>query len=325
MNTKSNRTIADKIFEKIPPDVKAVDYLMGLLDLSRESVYRRKRGELPFAFREIAVLAEELDFSVDDLLVDDVNTYAVFSHKTDMLFDPRETFLMMLEKYYELYKRAFVAKSFDASFTINRMLLTFLLDSDYLFRFLYFMWIHQGYNVPPNFRYSDAELPPEMVSLPRKVWEYARYASNTTIIADERMFKNMFQDIEYYYKKKLLTKEEFVLLKEELLSYIRRLETIVLSGMNRFGAKYNIYLSRLNIESNSCCVQIDGEVESFFGVFGSGPLYTQNSTVFMNHRRWIDSLKKYSILISQSNELLQGEFFNGQYRFVQEASERLLK
>ncbi len=325
MQEELNKLLLDKIFEKIPETVNPIDYLMKTLDISRKTVYRRKKGELPFTFEEIYILSNELDFSIDELVAKGNVSQAIFSQKTDALFNPKETFTLMLEKYLDFYRKGKDAKSFDGIFTMNRILPIYIFDSTYLFRFFYYQWIHQGYNVPLNFSYTNMIFPPEVLNLGRQVWEYARYARNTTIIVDEMIFKNIYSDIEYYYKRELMRKEDFINLRNELLSYIKILEKIVLTGMNAYDSKYTIYLSKVSIESNSAYFELDNEIESSFWVFGVSPIYTNNSAVYTSHRKWLNSLKKYSTLISQSNEMLQSEFFNEQYNFILESAEKLLK
>ncbi|MDR1160886.1 MAG: hypothetical protein LBK45_00965 [Tannerellaceae bacterium] len=324
MNDDLDKLLVDKIFEKLSFDPNPVDYLMDLLHLSRKSVYRRRKGDLPFSFEEIVILAKELDFSIDALVAKSNENQAIFTHKTDILFDPKETFISMLEKYLEFYKKAAHATSFEGFLTMNRILLIYALDTTHLFRFFYYMWVHQGDNIPVNFRYSEMDVPPEILALSQKVLECVRSIGRTTIILDELVFKNIFNEIAYYYQRELLTTEEYIQLKDELLAYIKRLELIVSLGTNEYGSNYAIYLSTLNIESNSCYYKIDDDIESSFWVFGISPIYTNNNFVFTSHRKWINSLKKYSSLISQSNELLQSKFFNEQYNYIVEASANLL-
>jgi hypothetical protein len=325
MNDDLDKLLIDKIFEKIPSDVNPVNYLMEVLHISRKSVYRRKKGELPFSFEEIVILSKELDFSIDELMAKSNENQAIFTHKTDILFDPEETFTSMLEKYLDFYKKAAQSKSFEGVFTMNRILLIYALNTTHLFRFFYYMWIHQGYNIPLNFRYSDMDFPSEILALSKKVWKYVRDVGPITIILDQLVFKNIFNEIAYYYQRELLTTEEYIQLKDELLAYIKRLEVIVSLGTNGYGSNYAIYLSKLNIESNSCYYKIDDDMESSFWVFGISPIHTNNNYVFTSHKKWIDSLKKYSTLISQSNELLQSKFFNEQYNYIVEASDKLLR
>ncbi|MDR3142061.1 MAG: hypothetical protein LBU37_10100 [Tannerellaceae bacterium] len=324
MNDNLDKLLIDKIFEKLPSDVNPVDYLMEVLHISRKSVYRRKKGELPFSFEEIVVLSKELEFSIDELIAKGNENQAIFTHKTDTLFDPKETFISILNKYHDFYKKAAQSKSFEGVFTMNRILFMHALNTTHLFKFFYYMWVHQGYNIPLNFRYSEMDFPPEILALSKKVWEYVRNVGNTTIIMDELIFKNIFDEIAYYYQRELLTTEEYIRLKDELLAYIKRLEVIVSLGTNECGSNYAIYLSTLNIESNSCYYKIDDDIESSFWVFGISPIYTNNNFVFTSHKKWIDSLKKYATLISQSNELLQSKFFNEQYNYIVEASANLL-
>lgn len=48
-----SQKLISRILISIPDNINPVLYLMDLLDLSRESAYRRIRGEIPFTFWEI--------------------------------------------------------------------------------------------------------------------------------------------------------------------------------------------------------------------------------------------------------------------------------
>ena len=65
MKKNLNSVLIAIVLDKIPTTIKPVSYLMELLNLSRESAYRRLRGEISFSFEETAKLSTALDFSVD--------------------------------------------------------------------------------------------------------------------------------------------------------------------------------------------------------------------------------------------------------------------
>ena len=56
----------------------------------------------------------------------------------------------------------------------------------------------------------------------------------------------------------------------------------------------------------------------------SGIIYTRNKEITARHKLWIDSLKKYCTVISQSNELLQAEFLNKQREYIDNIAVNIL-
>ena len=68
MNNNLNKSVLDKILNCIPENIKPVNYLMDILDLGKESAYRRLRGEKALSLEEIHKLSVELSFSLDEIL-----------------------------------------------------------------------------------------------------------------------------------------------------------------------------------------------------------------------------------------------------------------
>jgi hypothetical protein len=54
--------LTTKILDSIPKNIKPIEYLIKILDISKESAYRRLRGEIPFTFEEMSKLSLDLDF-----------------------------------------------------------------------------------------------------------------------------------------------------------------------------------------------------------------------------------------------------------------------
>ncbi len=60
--------IISKILSSMPTNLKPAEYIMRTLNISKGSAYRRLKGTLPFTYDEIVILAQELNFSVDDVI-----------------------------------------------------------------------------------------------------------------------------------------------------------------------------------------------------------------------------------------------------------------
>ena len=63
-----NKKIITAVQKHIPQNQKTVNYLMELLDLSKESSYRRIRGEKGFSAQELYIISRDLNISIDEML-----------------------------------------------------------------------------------------------------------------------------------------------------------------------------------------------------------------------------------------------------------------
>ena len=63
MTMNLNKIVLTKILDIMPENLKPVTLLMEVLDIGKESAYRRLRGEKPFSMEEIYKLSLVLNFS----------------------------------------------------------------------------------------------------------------------------------------------------------------------------------------------------------------------------------------------------------------------
>ncbi|MDR0748571.1 MAG: hypothetical protein LBF62_03235 [Tannerellaceae bacterium] len=317
MEKNLNKMLAERILEKIPSNIKPVEYLMGTLGLARESVYRRKRGELSFSFKEIVKLSKELNFSIDEVIEKDSKDKVIFNIRNNALYNPEETFMAMLREYLNFVRKNFEARQTEMIITQNRVIPIYALNSRYLFKFFYYKWMHQGYQVPLNFYYADVVVPAEILALKDRLISYINQLSNYTFIIDPLTYKNTFDEILYYYERSLITKEELLILKDSFQSLLKHTESLVQRGVNDFGGTYQFYLSSLNIESNTIYAKYDGMVESFLWLYHVNPINTNDKYMCATHKKWLDSMRRCSSLITHSNEILQAKFYNEQYKYLE--------
>jgi hypothetical protein len=316
--------LAERILEKVPSNIKPIEYLMGALDLARESVYRRKRGELSFTFSEIVKLSKALNFSIDEMIGKESNDQVVFDIRNNALYNPEETFMAMLREYLNLVRKNFEARHVDIIITQNRVIPIYALKFKHLFKFFYYKWMHQGYQVPLNFYYADVVVPAEILVLKDRLISYINQLSNYTFIIDPLTYKNTFDEILYYYQRSLITKEELFILKDDLLHLLKHTESLVQRGVSDLGATYQFYLSSLNIESNTIYAKYDDMVESFLWLYYVNPINTNDKYMCATHKRWLDSMRRCSSLITHSNEILQARFYSEQYKYLENSSKRIL-
>lgn len=313
-----NQDIINTVSKIIPHNIKIADYLMDKLELRKDSVYRRIRGEIPFSFNEIVKLSIELNFSVDEIIGKKEERLASFKIQPNILLNPEQTFTVMLEHYYNNLNIEFRSQNVEVYVTGNHVLTPFTLYYDNLFKFSYFKWAYQRYDLNLNVKYNEITVPDEVIQLCHQIRRFSQGNNvNYTYIMDKNVFLNTAEQIEYYYKRKLISLDELLLLKEDMLSMIKATEKLARNGSERQGVNYYYYLSSINIESNTVYIRYDNVPKSYFWIYSVSPIATNHEIFCATHKKWIDSIKKYSVLISQSNDILLAEFFNKQYAQIE--------
>jgi len=314
-------TIATKILSSIPPRVKPIDYLMEALNISRESVYRRIRGDISFTFEEIAKLSVELKFSIDELINKDTPSRIIFDLHVNGANDPSDVFITRFNQCFQCINNLPSNKEIESVMVLNHIPANFIIFFNHLFKFTYYRWMHQNQESSLKYFYANVTLPDELIEMQKKAIGSSKSFQNNILIFDPNIFPNLIREIQYYYKRKLITTNDFLLIREDLLGLVDMMESIAQTGYNAAEAKYNFYLSSLNIEASSQYIKCEEQVKSLFFVNVIEPVAVNNPTLCAIHKKWLDSIRKYATLITQSNEILQVRYFNKQRAFIEELTE----
>jgi hypothetical protein len=323
MNKRLNELLTEKISKNVPKNMKLIDYLIDILKIGRESAYRRMRSEIPFTFDEITELSLKLNFSVDEIIGKSMEERIFFDLKMDSLSDPGNSFLMLNEEYYKHIESLSSTKQTEVLISINRFNSLLTVEFDMLFKFFYYKWVHQTDRGSVNCTFSEIDLPTGISAIQEKIKNRIKLVNNVTFVLDRDVFLKLVREIQYYYNRKLISEAEIHLLKEELIAFLGNFERIIQKGKNEFGSTYNFYLSLLDIETNSIYAQYNENKISQYWIYAINSILITNKNVCEMQKKWIESLKKYSVLITQSNEILQATFLNKQREYIEDITKEL--
>lgn len=315
---KKYDVLVTQIMSKIPPNINAVDYLMDVLNIGRESVYRRLRGKIPFTFGEVTKLSQELDFSVDEIIGKSKAATGYVDLHMKLSAEPEEAFLHTLREFYDHLRLVNKSVERETIVTLNRLLLPMLVGYRSLFRFFYYKWIHQRRDVPINYSMAELVMSSELQSLYRKIDEHLRSVKDNNIyIFDSNLFLSAIKDVQYYYKRRLITDDDLELLKEDFMLMFSRMESMGKKGCNEIGSVSHYYLSTLHIGSNNIYTRSDDKVVSYIWPSPVNPIMVTDPAACAEYKNWLNSLKKYAILITLSNEIMLADFMNRQRAYLE--------
>ncbi|MCL1934007.1 MAG: hypothetical protein FWF53_09400 [Candidatus Azobacteroides sp.] len=315
MESELNKKLVLTVLKHIPKNKKSVVYLSNTLNISRESAYRRMRGDIPFTIQELVILAADLEFSIDSIFDQEKQNRAFFDF-TKMKKNTTDFFLLMVKKYSELVEKLNMVKKLEAIMAFNTFPPPFYADFPDLFRFTYYKWLHQDKETYRNTPYSEVVLPDEAVVFQRRMRGNLVQGSNVVIILDTDIFLNLIKEVQYFYHRKLISDEEIVMLKEDILQLIEKFEDIAQTGHHK-SVKIQVYLSSLCINSNTAYYTDGDQVDPLFWIFTINPVVIQNTGFISMQLKWLNSLKRQSALITQSNEIMQAEFFFRQRDYIE--------
>jgi hypothetical protein len=324
MTDKQIELLTTRILDGIPENIKPIEYLMGVLNIGKESAYRRMRGEIPFTFDEIAVLSLKLNFSVDEIIGKNTEERVFFDMQVNSSSKSEESFLAMLQEYLRYEETVCIpSASEEILASINRLSLFFLVRFDSLFKLYYYHWIHQTHNVSLNYSFSDTIIPTQIMEARKEFLKKRKSLNNVSFIVDRDLFQTIVREIQYYYNRKLITEEEALILKGELNSLLISIETLMQKGCSENGCNYNFYLSLLDVETNTNCATYNDNIASLYWLYPVNAIIIVDQEICYMQKKWLESLKKFSVLITLSNEILQAEFIAKQREYLEDITSEL--
>jgi len=311
MSENFYKVLTNKIITNIPENKKPVAYLMDILNIGRESTYRRLRGNIPFTFEEIIKLSQCLNFSIDEIIGNDAKNIIFFpesKHKKPSDFD--DIFYKSHLNYYNILEMISKAKEIDILFSVSQLTSFLIFDFELLFKFYYYTCIHQSDSGKPKFSFSNIELPQDIVSIRQKIKSNIASIPNTTYIFDQHVTMRLIRKLQYFYKRNLISYDELEAIRNDVIRFLDYIENLFQTGTNSAGTASNFYLSLLDIDMNSMYGTYDDSIVSLYWTYNINSVNIGNNDLIAMHKNWINSLKRSSIMISQSNEIVQASFLN---------------
>lgn len=311
-----NQRILDAINKQLPQNQKIVTYLAEVLDLSKESVYRRIRGEIAFSIDELLKVASNLNLSIDEILNHASNKQNCFDIPADFSSNPTHALIQNLQLNNAFAKEVTEAQNSEIIIAFNRLSLIIHMRLKHVFKFLYYKYLSQTNNVPLNYKLSDLVLPHEVDSLRDEYFYYSQKINHVTYIIDQNTLARFIKEVLYYFNRKLLSKDELHLIQKDLYELIDITYYMTINGTNKLGARTDIYLSFFDINSTSSYLRYDDKRMVKLWINTVTPLNIYSPEIVDVQKNWFLSLKKQSTLITQSNEIQQTEYLNKQRAII---------
>ncbi len=191
--------------------------------------------------------------------------------------------------------------------------------------------MHQQQDQTSDLFFSDISYPSELDKIFKKIRYYFKHINeitvknNTvyfkhineiTVILDNNSFLSLIKDITYFYRRNLITDEDLQSLKAEFQELLDWFERLLIKGESDNGQKFHIYISTLNIEVNYTYFHSDNKENIKFWANAETPMVIQDPYISQMQKKRLDSIKKYSALITQSNEVQRSAYIYKQREYI---------
>ena len=269
--------------ERIPQDMNLANTLADILCMGKEAVYRRLRGEVSFTIDEVALLSQKLGISIDQIVGSHVSNKVTFDlnllHATSAL----ESYYEIINRYLQIFDYVKTDNTTEVYTASNS--LPFTLYSSY-----------------ENLSLEDMSVDERIVNVHKKLSESIRQCPKTFFIWDTNIFYSFVKEIKYFASLNLINKDDVMHLKEELLQLLGVVEHLSIKGEFSENKKVSFYLSNISFEATYSYIEKHDYQVSLLRVYSINSMDSQSSYICQMQRNWIQSLKRHSILVSESGE-----------------------
>ena len=310
-----NTGLVNAVKEKLPSKDNLANALRDILYIGKEAIYRRLRGEVPFTLTEAAVISRKLGISLDKMIGVSFRDNAVFDMNIVSSEKPFEAYYSILEKQVDLFRSVKEDETSEIGTSSNIIPQTLSLKYNMLSKFRLFKWMYQNENIKCK-HFEEMEIPQKMVEKQKEYSDLVSHIHSVDYIWDNMIFSHLVNDIQYFCSIHLITDEDKDMLKEELFLLIDEMEELSARGKSKAGNDVKIYISNINFEATYSYLDTSSTQLSLIRIYSINSITTQDQEMFRGLKEWIQSLKKFSTLISESGEMQRIQFFKQQREIV---------
>ncbi|GHT67397.1 hypothetical protein AGMMS50239_30490 [Bacteroidia bacterium] len=318
LNEEFYRRFIQVLKATVPERGELSKMLPKILNIEKMSVYRRLRGEIPFTFAEIIVIARQLNISLDNIL-DITSPYRSlpFSLHFQDYFNLNEMDYKMSEDYIKVIKATSNNPHSEFGFVSNILPLHAIANYPPIFQFFLMKWMYQFGNTNKMTPYSEIHIPEKLGKLHKEYIEAVMNIKYTFFIFHGFALQELIHDILYFKAIHLLTEEDVDLLKKCLHEALNMLENLAINGAFSNGNKIDIYVSGLSIETSYVYLSSENINISMIDAYTLGAVTSLDADSIEIMKKWMQSIKRTSTIITgfEKNRI---EFIKKQMQFLEE-------
>ncbi|GAB6012539.1 helix-turn-helix domain-containing protein [Viscerimonas tarda] len=319
MNNSWYDNFLDSLYERYPHKAQLTGALMDLLTIEREAVYRRLRKDVMFHFHEAIKIAKAWNISIDAITDVDTGYVHPFRLHTLKYINPSKEDIEAMSAFVDWLNR-FVSfpdsEYMEVSNTLPRSL---FIGFPQLMRYYIFKWMYQYGTESDIYPFARVIPSEEIHQIGISYGNSHKNMADVGYIWDPLIFNYLVNDINYFTSIYLITEEDKELLKKELLAFLDYLSDVSSRGcFPETGNRVNIYISQINIDTNYSYFYSKDTRISRIRTFIKHEMYSTDTGMTENIKKWLNLKKRASIQISGVDEPKRIEFFIKQRQLISE-------
>lgn len=312
-----HKILIDEIKRRLPEDSKIADVLMDALDLSRESAYRRLRNEVLFTFEEIAVLAADFGISLDNLVGVEIQKSKPFQLKLPEFVTPKAEDLWMFNDFIAFLRKIAESSKAELGMITNVIPQDIFSGFENFAKFNIFKWqyYYHNDNIIP---YHELIIPQGVKGPMKDQFMESKKMNKTFYVFDKYMFKRAIDDLIYFNSMHLISDEDVLIIKEELMDILDYIESLTIDGkFSETGNQVSVYIAGVDITNSYTYVKTEDICYSLIKTFMLTSVTSLENKTFNKVLDWIHATMRTSTLITHTNEMARIMYFKKQREIIE--------
>ena len=308
-----------ELCRRMPQRSELISKISDTLHIEREPASRRLSEKVQFSVREMGLIAQELEISLDAIL--DGNSqyhWMPLRLESPLGAGSMESLCVFMENTLDMMNGLVQQSPTEYGSIIHTLPLEYYIGYPHLGKFMFFKWGQYCIGTDDYNDFSTWEFPDRIIQLQETIKSLVTGIHHTMYIWDESLIWTLVGEINYFRKMNVISIEDTKLIKNELKDLLFRLEKHLKGTLNMDMHPQNLsfYISNINLGVTSWYMFSENQKLSSFN---SHFIFSANTNSQQGHirlRDWIHSFKKISVLISGSGELERRLFFAKQHNII---------
>lgn len=310
--TSNHETIQNAFLEEVrsrlPKNTSFADELAELLDISRDSAYRRIRGETVLSLEEVKKLYDRFGISLDILLSHSSQMVTFHRRVVDHTHYTVEKWLNSLLKNLNAL-RSF--KDHEMIFSAKDIPVFHYFRMPQLASFKLFFWMKTliGYPEYEAAQFSFTSVSKDLIALAERVW--AKYSSLHTVeIWNEEAVYDTLKQIEFYLECGFFSnKEDALTLCDHLILLLGEIKEEAAAGKKSEGGNFGMFNNEILIADNTVFARMGSKRSVYVNQNTLNLLLTFQEPFCGQTEHYLQNLMKKSNQISITGERERNRFF----------------
>lgn len=311
-----NSRIIESMKDALPSKTNLANFLTDELNLSKEAAYRRLRGDVPFSLEEASEIALKLNFSIDQIIGNKENSGVIIHMSLNKSHDAMANYLTTINRFLEISKMIKDRTTLSLNAATNLIPFVFCEPYEYINRSRICRWLHQSKLAKGTGSLKDIEISEKTFKLQKIIAQDMRSIPNSIFIWDTNTISSFIKMVRILYNLRIVSSDDLKHIKDELHALIDDVEYVATYGRFRNGGNVYIYLSNINLEASYGYLESEKFKMSVIRIYAINIFDSQHPEICHLQKDWIQSLRRYSTLITESSEMERLNFFNQQHEQI---------